>query len=86
MLRRSARASQTSTARVAHLLYVSAAAGSDESDGSAGSPLKTLETALARIGDASPANRYAVFVSAGRYRDPPGHETRRRSVREFRRK
>jgi hypothetical protein len=52
----------------AHVLYVSSTIGSDDSEGSIEKPLKTLETALAGIGDASPTNRYAVFVSAGRYR------------------
>ena len=52
----------------AHVLYVSSTAGSDDSEGSATQPLKTLETALAKIGDASPTNRVAVLVSEGRYR------------------
>src|SRR5690606_5975170 len=52
----------------AAVLHVSAARGSDEAgDGSAPRPRASIGHALARITDAGPANRYAVFVAEGVY-------------------
>lgn len=52
----------------AAVLHVSAARGSDEAgDGSAARPWASIGHALARITDAGPANRYAVFVAEGVY-------------------